>query len=335
MTVSNSNIPPHASWTRVKQRAKIIQDLRKFFHARAFVEVETPILSHDTVVDRYLNPIIVDARQVGLTNESQAHLYLQTSPEFGMKRLLAEGADRIYQICKSFRSGERGAWHNPEFTMLEWYEVDVEYQQGRQRLIELAETMMPGVTCLSITYRDLLLEVCEIDPFLISEDQLANKVRTLVPDLAQSATMPNLASLDRDELLNLLMGSIVEDYLRRQASVIVYDWPASQAALAQVRQTSVGLVAERFEWYFRGVELANGYHELLDWNVLAERNQLVNQLRLAQGDLALPSESRLLQAMRVGLPKSCGCALGVDRLVACILEVDSIDHVIAFPWEHA
>lgn len=333
--VSHSNYSPQASWTTLQQRAKIIDDLRRFFQTRGFTEVETPILSHDTVVDRYLNPITVTAHQVGVANESQKELYLQTSPEFGMKRLLAAGAERIYQICKAFRSGERGAWHNPEFTMLEWYEVGVDYRQGQQRLIELAEAMIPNAPCRVITYQNLMLEVCDLDPFLISTQQLAAKVQSMAPESAETAPAGEVGALDRDGWLNLLMGSLVEDYLRQQANVIVCDWPASQAALAQVRQTTVGPVAERFEWYFQGVELANGYHELLDAAILWQRNQTVNQLRVAQGDSPLPSESRLLQAMRAGLPNSCGCALGVDRLVACLLHADSIDQVIAFPWERA
>jgi lysyl-tRNA synthetase class 2 len=247
-----------------------------------------------------------------------------------MKRLLAAGATAIFQICKSFRSGERGAWHNPEFTMLEWYETQVDYSQGQQRLLELISVCFPHEHCQLLTYRSLFHEVCVIDPFSASHGELEAAVARFVPD-AQT----NVTGIDRDGLLNLLMGSVVEEYLRQHDNVVVIDWPASQAALSQTRQTEYGEVGERFEWYHRGVELANGYHELLDPAILRQRNLAVNQLRRAQGDRELPVESRLLQAMEAGLPVSCGCALGVDRLVACLLGASSIDQVIAFPWERA
>jgi lysyl-tRNA synthetase class 2 len=303
---------PTASWQNLKLRASVLQRLRAFFDSRGFVEVETPLLSHDTVIDRHLDPLPVtlfaDPRDVtrGPT------LFLQTSPEFGMKRLLAAGeAQAIYQITRAFRGAEQGSQHNPEFTMLEWYRVGDDYAAGMNLLADLATDIFRAGEVERLTCREAFVRYAGVDP------------------LAEPMTD------EREVELDVLLTSQVQPQLGQAAPTIIYDYPASQSALAQVRATPTGSVAERFELYYRGVELANGYHELLDPDALRERNRVNNAARLADGKQALPEESRLLAAMQHGLPACSGCALGVDRLVMLLAGASSLQDVIAFPIDRA
>lgn len=305
--MSQSDFQPTASWANLKLRAEALQRLRVFFDARGFVEVETPILSHDTVIDRHLDPLRVtlfadpQAPTVGPT------LYLQTSPEFGMKRLLAAGdAKAIYQITKVFRGAEVGELHNSEFTMLEWYRVGDDYDAGMNLLAELAGEMFRAPRVERLTFRQAFERYASMD--------------------LSSATMSDVES-------DIVLTSRVQPQLGQSQPTILYDYPADQAALAQVRVAEN--IAERFELFVRGVELANGYHELLDPASLRARNIQTNQLRQADGKNALPEQSRLLAAMEHGLPNCAGCALGVDRLVMLLAGASSIRDVIAFPIERA
>ncbi len=314
---------PTASLPSLKARAMLLQRLRRFFDERDFFEVETPLLSRDTVVDRHLHPIQVDRHQItGQQSDTQKIVFLQTSPEFAMKRLLAAGAVAIYQICKSFRAGETGSRHNPEFTMLEWYRVGDDMEQGVQRLEDLIQTILDTKPASRISYRDAFLNATGLDPFIASIEQLA--------------VLSKLESeLDRDEHLNVILSRDVEPHLGTEAPEVLYHYPASQAALAKTKTEAGVDVAERFEIYYRGVELANGYHELLDPDELIARNENTNQQRIADGQHALPTDSRLLAAMRLGMPACAGVALGVDRLLMLAVQEDCIQNVIAFPFDRA
>ena len=327
-----SNWQPTASIDTLRERARIVQQIRLFFEERGFWEVETPALSHDTVVDKYLEPIMVSQLAVGLSEESNLNgpMYLQTSPEFGMKRLLAAGADQIYQICKSFRAGEIGNRHNIEFTMLEWYEAGTNYESGMDRLAEFAKSIFSVDKCDRLTYREAFNRAAQIDPFAIGIEEL-RQATTKMGRMAE----PRTAKLERDECLNVLMGCIVEPTLGMLDPVIISDWPASQSALAIVRREGEFEYAERFELYFRGIELANGYHELTDVSHFASRNASVNRFRMADGRRQLPADSGLLHAMESGMPNSVGVAFGVDRLVMLKLGLSAISEVIAFPFDRA
>lgn len=315
-----SDFLPTASLDMLRKRAQLLKQVRRFFDERGFLEVETPILSHDTVVDRHLDPLSLtlfsDPRQL----ENGKRLWLQTSPEFGMKRLLAVGATAIYQITRAFRGGEMGPLHNPEFTMLEWYRVGDDYEAGMQLLGELASEIFGSEEPDRITFRDALLRHAGIDPF--------GPLDALTPQ----PELPPTAG--RDVVLDYLHTTRVEPQLGRDKPTILYDYPASQSALARVRSGDPP-IAERFELYFRGVELANGYHELLDPAVLRERNRENNHFRAVDGKYALPEDSRLLEAMEHGLPASSGCALGFDRLVMVATGAKSIQEVMAFPISRA
>lgn len=322
---------PIAKLDVLRQRAEVIRRIRKFFDDQHFFEVETPVLSHDTVVDRFLHPIGIPKKAVtGASQDSDQKLWLQTSPEFGMKRILASGAGAIYQICKSFRQSESGQMHNPEFTMLEWYRIGDDMRSGMELLADLVEMILDKPKTEKVTYRDVFRRLADVDP---CESSVAGLKRVF----EQAGESVDLAcdEASRDEWLNLIMSRMIEPELGRESATIIFDWPASQAALAVVRDDRLPPVAERFELYVDGVELANGYHELLDPDELAKRNSINNQKRVRDGNPLLPEESRLLDAMRSGMPACAGVALGVDRLVMLAVGASSIQDVLAFPIDNA
>ncbi|MCH2178992.1 MAG: EF-P lysine aminoacylase EpmA [Mariniblastus sp.] len=326
---------PTADIETLRRRAGLISNLRRFFEDRGFFEVDTPVLSGDIVIDRYLEPISVPRKAVVATQstsrigQSEEFLWMQTSPEFAMKRLVAAGADAIYQIAHAYRSGESGRLHNPEFTMLEWYRTGDTLESAMQRLGELATTMLGRDEFHCLTYRQIFQDHAGVDPLqaeLAQLQQAAHQNGFQIEGIS--------AEDDIDFWRNLLLTHVVEPKLGFGNPVIIYDWPASQSALAQVREEQPP-VAERFELYVDGVELANGYHELCDPIELRRRNKQINQLREQDGHPPLPVESRLLNAMESGLPPSCGVALGVDRLVMLALGKSSLREVIAFPIDIA
>jgi lysyl-tRNA synthetase class 2 len=327
---------PTATLEMLRLRAKLLQQIRAFFQAREFLEVETPIVSADTVVDRHLEPVrVTDLLRTTNLNEAadlqgcDTWMWLQTSPEFAMKRLLSAGARAIFQISKVFRMGERGQFHNPEFTMLEWYRVNDDLQRGMDLLGELVIDLLHVDRVQKTTYRDAFRQHSGIDPFDSTIQVFADKCHAL------KVTPPWLADhTDVDDWLNLLFGHCVQPNLGNSIPEIVYDWPASQAALAVVRSDATP-VAERFELFVQGVELANGYHELTDPHELRQRNERVNLQRQHDGHAMLPVDSRLLNAMQVGLPASAGVALGIDRLLMVISGATDLSQVIAFPIDRA
>jgi lysyl-tRNA synthetase class 2 len=310
-----------------------LRRVRSFFEAHGFLEVETPLLSADTVVDRHLDPIAVPlAASLARRGDGctwQGTWWLQTSPEFGMKRLLAAGARAIYQVSRAFRSDERGPLHNPEFTLVEWYRVHETMAQGMQRLSQLAEVLLGRGPAEKISYAQAFLDHLGLDPHRSDGRSLGQSAKA-----AGIEAPASLAIDDRDGWLDLLLVERVQPHLGRPRPVILYDYPASQAALACVRQQNPP-VAERFELYAEGIELANGYHELRDPAVLRQRNAENNRLRTVDGKPPLPEESRLLAAMESGLPDSTGVALGLDRVVMLAAGAKCLDDVIAFPFERA
>jgi len=317
---------PTASWQNLRLRAGLLRQLREFFDRRGFLEVETPVLSADTVVDRHLDPF---ALQVGPAGGRPQTFWLQTSPEFAMKRLLAAGAEAIYQVSRVFRQEEQGALHNPEFTLVEWYQTGDDLPAGMRLTSDLCESLLWRGPAELLSYADAFQRYAGIDPHAVTTEDL-------IAVASQGGFRPpeSLAKDDRDGWLDWLLTERVQAHLGLERPVLLHDFPASQAALAQVRPGNPPL-AERFELYVSGWGLANGYHELLDAGELRRRNARTNQLRRGDGKPALPEESRLLQAMERGLPAAVGCALGFDRLVMLAAGAKSIDEVIAFPWDRA
>lgn len=324
-----SRFGPTATVAALQFRAAMLRRVRRFFDQRHFLEVETPILSRDTVVDLHLDPLVTNLHVPTRDQAGGISLYLQTSPEFHMKRLLASGFPSIFQVAKAFRDGESGRYHNPEFTMIEWYRLDDTMELAIELLGEFACASLGVETFDTLSYRDAFRQFAAVDPFEISNADLAEAVRSTVVDVPES-----IDGHDRESWLDILLTEVVEPVLGGDRPLILYDYPASQAALAQVRE-DVFPVAERFELYFRGIELANGYHELLDGEVLKSRNEQVNKERMAMGKPPLPGESRMLDAMRNGLPHCSGVALGFDRLVMLAMGASSIDQVMSFPISNA
>jgi lysyl-tRNA synthetase class 2 len=317
---------PTASWTNLQLRARLRQRVREFFERQGFLEVETPILSADTVVDRHLDPFCLET---DLGPGVPRRLWLQTSPEFAMKRLLAAGAPSIYQISRVFRHGEWGPLHNPEFTMVEWYGVGDGLAEGIGRLSDLCESLLERGPAEQLSYGEAFRRHVGLDPHTADTAELVAAVGN------QGIAAPaSLSPTDRDGWLDLLLVERVQPHLGQRQPAILYDYPASQAALARVRGEDPP-VAERFELYVSGIELANGYHELLDPAVLRRRNAQTNAQRQSEGKPSLPEESRLLLAMEAGLPPSTGVALGLDRVVMLAAGARRLDEVIAFPIDRA
>jgi len=327
---SMSDFHPTATRERLLLRSQLLKRLRAFFDGRGFLEVETPLLSADVVVDRHLDPFAVPVNSRGTDRVR----YLQTSPEFAMKRLMAAGIGPIFQVSRAFRREESGPWHNPEFTLIEWYGPGDDLAAGMTLLVEvvktlLVETRLAFEEAERLSYQQAFQRWVEIDPLAASGEQLREVARR------HKLTVPeSLVADDRDGWLDLLMSELVQPQLGQARPTVLWGYPPSQAALARVTSGSVP-VAERFELFLRGVELANGYHELLDAAVLRQRNEVNNRARLADGKAGLPVESRLLAAMESGLPACAGTALGFDRLVMLVAGATSIEEVLAFPWERA
>jgi len=326
---SEADFRPTANWEMLRLRAELLARTRAFFVERGFLEVETPLLSADVVVDRHLDPIAVTLPDDPRDPHVGRAMWLQTSPEFAMKRLLAAGGEAIFQITKSFRQGEVGPRHNPEFTIVEWYRRGDSLHAGMQLLDELAQCLLGCPPAERLSYRDAFVRYAGIDPITCATDELAQLAARRGMGLSAG-----FAAADRDQWLNLLLAELVEPQLGKSAPTLLYYYPASQAALARLSVEDPA-VAERFELYYQGVELANGYHELLDAATLRRRNQQANALRADEGRPRLPEESRLLAAMDHGLPDATGVALGFDRLVMLASGATEIAQVLAFPIDRA
>lgn len=326
--MNSADFRPTAPWEDLRLRAALLKRLRAFFEARGFLEVETPILSADIVVDRHLDPFSTVLAADPRRPDVGRRLWLQTSPEFAMKRLMAAGGDSLYQVTRVFRNGEQGPLHNPEFTMVEWYRRE-SFEDCMRFTSELCCEVLELGPASRLSYAEAFQRFAGVEPHTAGTAELAKAAA------ANGVSPPDsLAADDRHGWLDLLLVSLVEPQLARLGPTIVYDYPAGQAALARVRPGTPP-VAERFELYVRGIELANGYHELLDPQVLRERNRQANRQRTADGKSALPAESRLLAAMEAGLPECCGVALGFDRLVMLAAGASSIAEVMAFPIDRA
>lgn len=286
-------------------RARMLSSIRRYFDARQVLEVETPLLAVAGGTDPAIEPL--KTRFTGPGYANGLDLYMQTSPEFAMKALLANGSGSIYQICKAFRDGESGSRHNPEFTLLEWYELDIDHHQLMANLADLVEVIFERRLAVEkISYRQLFMDKLALDPLLAS-----------VSDLAEVALQHGI-SIDSectvDEWLDILMVQTLEPELGQNGLSFVYDYPASQASLARLSATDQRL-ASRFELYYQGVELANGFHELANADEQRQRFIADNEQRQASGLSVLPIDERFLASLDKGLPECSGVAVGLDRLL--------------------
>lgn len=322
---------PAAKIETLRTRARMLQSTRAFFSTRDVLEVDTPLLSEAATTDVHLESFATVYRGAGAPKGRV--LYLHTSPEFAMKRLLASESGPIFQLCKTFRQGEVGTLHNPEFTMLEWYRPHYDASALMDEVEEYVATVLGEHISLAPTERLSYAEAFKRFA-RINDVHAADVARLRIGAREQGISdVPGLGE-DRDAWLDLLMSHVVQPKLGQHGPSLVYDYPASQAALARVHPGPPA-VAERFELFINGIELANGFHELTD---AAEQRRRFTSDRTRRQQLGLrdvPQDERLLAALESGLPPCAGVALGFDRLVMLATGARSISEVMAFPFDRA
>lgn len=315
---------PSASLVTLRQRAAILSAIRAFFSGRGVLEVETPMLCRHSVTDPHM-PVLSTPSPC----HDDRHYFLQTSPEYAMKRVLAAGSGPIYQIARSIRPGEASSRHNPEFTMLEWYRPGFSMTALMDEVEALVNSLLSGRQAAQrISYRQLFLSHLQVDPF---DCELAE-----LQQIAGRHLDVQMQSDVSDDWLNLLLSHCIEPALRSQGLVFVYNYPVSQAALARVENDEDGIpVGRRFELYVDGIELANGYDELVDAGEQRRRFEQDRQQLQVMGKQRREADSFLLAALEEGLPATSGVALGLDRLVMLALGKQHIEEVLAFPISRA
>lgn len=326
--IADATWAPSATRDAVRLRAWVNRLVREFFHARGVLEVETPVLSRAGNTDPNIASFSLEFS--GRTDGAPRTRWLRTSPEFALKRLLAAGIGDCYELGRVFRDGEAGGRHNPEFTMLEWYRVGWTHLELIDEAIALVRAALALVgrdaTPRTTTYRQLYLDTLGLDPLEAGTHALTAALGDVVVD-------PE--GLGRDDWLDLLMTHRIQPHFPSDALTAVVDYPASQCALAQVRDDGPHPVAERFELYLGPLELANGYHELTDAHEQAARFDRDRTRRTVRGNAAPPCDGLLLAALADGLPACAGVALGVDRLLMAMLGTPRIADVLAFEFSRA
>ena len=298
---------PIAPVENLRVRAQILEQIRGFFRERDVLEVQTPVLASTTVTDANIQSISVPG-----------YGFLQTSPEFHMKRLLAAGMPSCYQIAQAFRDDEQGVWHNPEFTMLEWYRIDFSMQELIQEVKDICDLILGPSLYRETTVSELLGEVFETDVLELDEKGCL--------ETAREAGLLNCD--DYEDAVDFLVSRAVS--VTEETRLVITNYPEHGAALAKIQQKGNRRFAQRFEFAIDGVEVANGYDELLDADELRQRMLMDNARRKRKGLALIEQDEKLLAAMASGLPKCAGVAVGLDRLVALCLNAHAIDEVIAF-----
>ena len=315
---------PAASRTALFLRARVLRDIRAFFDQRGVLEVETPLLSRACATDPNLSSFT--------TRYQQAELFLNTSPEFCMKRLVAAHGEAVFQICKAFRADELGPVHNPEFTILEWYRPGYDMFALMDEVAELVHTLasaheLDHDRIQKISYADAFREAAGLDPHTASADEC--RLCAVRHGVEQPVGLGDAV----DEWLDWLLTQLVMPSFQTGGFTFLYDYPRSQAALAELRRDRDGnTVAARFELFYGEMELANGFDELRDAAEQRARFDHDNRLRNLTGLMPSTIDEYLLQALAQGLPACGGVALGLDRLLMVLDRASSIEQVLAFPF---
>ncbi len=305
----------------LQDRALMLKKVRSFFSKKNILEVDTPALSQTASIDQHIEVLKTSA----LKNENA---YLHTSPEYGLKRLLAAGSGDIYQMSHVFRFEELGPLHNPEFTMIEWYRETISYQAFLKEVLNLIFLFLDKLPFSRSSYRQIFLKYTNLDPFTVDASDLYNF--SVKNKLALSA---DAAHWDKDTLLNLIMSHFIEKHLGLKELMVIDEYPASQAALSQIKPVSGFPVAERFEIYYQGIELANGYHELTNAEEQEKRLVEANAKRKADGKEELPIDQKFIAALKKGLKDCYGVAVGFDRLMMLRHKKKEIKKVITFAFD--
>jgi len=313
---------PSASIETLRTRAKILKVIRDFFNTRGIMEVETPLMCQTSVTDPFIQSIPALFQAEG--SKKEIRYYLQTSPEYAMKRLLAAGSGPIFQISKAFRQGEIGRHHNPEFTMIEWYRPGFDLQDLMDETDELLTLILNKPKAERKTYADIFMQHLQINPHTVS----LNELQTCASEKKLSVASE---IKDVDTWLQLLMSEIIEPRIGQNKPCFIYDFPASQAALARI-QPGNPAVASRFEVYYRGMELANGFHELQNANEQRKRFEKNIATRKQLGLNEMRMDEFFLSALSHGLPDCAGIALGIDRLIMLAANHGTIAEVMSFDF---
>ena len=311
---SDNSWQPSASLKVIKKRASLLKQIRAFMDTREIIEVDTPILSHFGISDPY-----IQSMATSIATESDAKLYLQSSPEFCMKRLLAAGSGSIYQIAHVFRNEESGKRHNTEFTMLEWYRTGFDYYQLMDEVGELLIDIGLEIPD-KVTYADAFKQTIKIDPHTVATSELQN--------LCKQQGWEDAID-DRHALLDFLFSEAVIKNLNQSKPLFVYDYPECMSALATLKR-SEPIVSERFELFIAGMEIANGFNELIDADEQVRRFEKELMTRRNKGLAEPPIDKDFVAALRSGLPECSGVAVGIDRLLMVLSEKDDINEVSTF-----
>lgn len=312
---------PSADLSVLKKRADVFKAIRTFFDARDVMEVDTPCLSLASISDPHIEVLTSHTRTQG----EDLTYYLQTSPEYAMKRLLCAGSGSIYQLGKVFRAEEVGRRHSIEFTMLEWYRVGFDHWQLMDEIQSLLIILFDdeSLVCERLSYQEAFLRHTGLDPFVSTLTELQ--------ECSHKHTEFGRQETDRDTLLELIFSSVVEAAIGTQQPCFIHSYPASQAALAKTHMNENGQqVAARFELYWQGMELANGYHELTDAKEQARRfsEDKADRVSLKLADRQF--DERLIHALEYGMPECAGVALGIDRLLMLMCHQSDIAEVLPF-----
>lgn len=322
---------PACSLTAMRQRAQLMHAIRGFFYERQVLEVDTPVLGHGTVTEPHLSALTTDFCFPGSDNATT--LYLQTSPEFAMKRLLASGSGSIYQICKAFRNKEYGRYHNPEFTLLEWYRVGYSLFDLISEIEALFVQVSKEVPAMCVfkrySYQEVFEKYTGVNPFTAEVRDFS--------DCASCLGFSDASSLCGEDIttwLDFLFSHAIQPYLGQGNVTFVYHYPSVLPSLARSLPDEPRKV-ERVELFFAGVELGNGFRELTDAQEQAKRFDNDIKVRRERGDFFPSKDERLLAALQSGLPDCAGIAIGLDRLLLCLTGTNTLEKVLAFPIQRA
>lgn len=307
----------------LRDRAAMLSKARAFFAERNVLEVDCPLLTRQASVDAHIDLISAHFRE-------GKRRYLHSSPEYGMKRLLTEGIGDCYQLGHVFREGELGPKHNPEFTLVEWYRIGRYFEEFIEETAHFIRLFLGDLPLELLSYREAFEIYLKINPFRAKEEDLVALLKK-----HQVPVYPTLFSEGKDALLNLLLATLIEPKLGEKGLTALLYYPPTQAALAKTTKNDNDLVACRFELYFKGIELANGYDELSDPKEQKERFEEANMQRLRLGKEVLPLDEAFLKALEKGLPSCCGVAVGFDRLMMLRHQKTSLKEVLSFDWLEA
>jgi elongation factor P--(R)-beta-lysine ligase len=320
---------PTCSIEMLRLRAEVFADIRQFFSERAVLEVETPLLSHSSGTDPQLDFFTTEYCSL----PRQHTLFLQTSPEFAMKRLLAAGSGSIYQICKAFRNGESGRFHNPEFTLLEWYRVGFTLPQLMDEIAELMAVLFNGHGALNpaqrFSYQEIFQRHTGLNPLDFSYRDYCAYARDNDEPEAVS-----ICGYDHGLWLDFIFSHNVQPHLGENAVCMVYGYPACQSSLARINESN-SLLTDRVEVFINGIELGNGYYELTDADEQGGRFDKEIAIRQQRKYPVTVKDTRLIAALEAGLPECSGMAIGLDRLLMLLTSCSSINDVLNFPIHRA